>query len=374
MKSVLKGLLSALLCVSVLTGVAGCAGDSFDSSAGESETITIVDHSGAEVKVKKNIERIAVANILPLPSVLSVFFDSADKIVGIAPQSMTAAQNSLLGELYPELLKADTGFFDGTNINVEELIALNPDVVFYNSDTPAVREAIESAGIPAVAISARKWENDACETLNRWIDLLDQMFTGNDKAKLCRERSDASKKLITDRLLTVNTEQKPKILYLYQYSETDVAVPGISSFGNWWASFLGGENVSSELEGTNGVEVNMEQIYKWNPDVIFITNFNSAYPDDLYNNTFGSFDWSGVSAIQNKRVYKMPLGMYRSYTPGIDTPITLLWSAKCIYPELFSDIDITAQTISYYKDVFGIELSEEQANRIFSPDSDAAAW
>lgn len=371
MKRIFAVLISAVLCVTMLCS---CAGNDSSKDSSNTETITITDHTGAKVTVKKNIERIAVANILPLPSVISVFFDSADKLVGISPQSMSAAENSLLGELYPELLKAETGFVDGTTINVEELIALNPDVVFYNADTPAVREAIESAGIPAVAISARKWENDASETLNQWLDLLGEMFEENDKAKLCRERSDKAKALINERLTARDTEQKMKILYLYQYSETAIAVPGNASFGQWWSTFVGGVNVSGELEGTNGVEVNMEQIYKWNPEIIFITNFNSAYPDDLYNNTFGSFDWSGISAVQNKRVYKTPLGMYRSYTPGVDTPITLLWTAKNVYPELFSDIDITSETISYYKDVFGIELTAEQAERIFSPDSDAAAW
>ncbi|MFQ8765703.1 MAG: hypothetical protein ACLR8U_03675 [Oscillospiraceae bacterium] len=47
------------------------------------------------MQVPKNAQRIAVCDILPLPSVLCVFFDSAEKLVGIAPSSMSAAQNSL---------------------------------------------------------------------------------------------------------------------------------------------------------------------------------------------------------------------------------------------------------------------------------------
>ena len=67
----------------------------------------------------------------------------------------------------------------------------------------------------------------------------------------------------------------------------------------------------------------------------------------------------------------MPLGMYRSFTPGIDTPVTLLWLAKTAYPELFEDIDVTAEAMNYYKDVFGVELTNEQAQSIFAPSSDA---
>ena len=69
----------------------------------------------------------------------------------------------------------------------------------------------------------------------------------------------------------------------------------------------------------------------------------------------------------------MPLGMYRSYTPGVDTPVTLLWLAKTAYPEHFEDIDILEETKTYYAEVFGIELSDEQAASIFTPAADAGS-
>ena len=70
----------------------------------------------------------------------------------------------------------------------------------------------------------------------------------------------------------------------------------------------------------------------------------------------------------------MPLGMYRSYTCGVDTPVTLLWIAKTVYPDLFKDIDITEETKKYYKEVFGITLTDEQATKIFAPTSKASAF
>ena len=94
-------------------------------------------------------------------------------------------------------------------------------------------------------------------------------------------------------------------------------------------------------------------------------------PDDLYNNTVGVYDWSPIDAVENGRVYKMPLGMYRSYTPGADTPVTLLWLAKTAYPDRFADIDIIAETKAYYSEVFGVELTDEQAESIFEPAAEA---
>ena len=99
----------------------------------QSDTITVTDHNDNVVTVPRRIDRIVVCDILPLPSVLSVFFDSAENLVGIAPSSMSAAQNSLLSQLYPEILNAETGFMNGTDVNTEELMKLAPDVVFYLS-------------------------------------------------------------------------------------------------------------------------------------------------------------------------------------------------------------------------------------------------
>ena len=65
--------------------------------------------------------------------------------------------------------------------------------------------------------------------------------------------------------------------------------------------------------------------------------------------------------------------MYRSDTPGVDTPITLLWLAKSAYPALFEDIDITQQTVDHSKTVFGVTLTEAQGGGESStPVADAA--
>ena len=160
---------------------------------------------------------------------------------------------------------------------------------------------------------------------------------------------------------------RERLFFLFQYSDTTLLTSGRQFFGQWWADAIGAKNVATELENDNSVAVNMEQVYTWDPDLIFITNFNTYYPDDLYNNTVEGYDWSAVSAVKNKRVYKMPLGMYRSYTPGVDCPVTLLWMAKTAYPDLFEDIDVIADAKAYYKEVFGIDLTDEQAQSIFEP-------
>lgn len=367
MKKIICLILAALMSLALVA----CTTDTPNTPDNDADTLTVVDHGGNTVTVPRDIKRVVVCDIFPLPSVLTVFFDSADKLVGIAPTSMAAAKNGLLSQLYPEILNARTDFMTGSTVNLEELAKLEPDVVFYGSDNASQGEELRRAGFAAVGISANKWSYNAIETLNQWIALLSQMFPDNDRAALARSESEQILQLVTGRTSSLTEDKKARVFFMFQYNDSSILTSGKQFFGQWWADAIGAVNVAEELEKDNSVAVNLEQIYVWNPEVVFITNFTSAQPDDLYNNTIGTYDWSGIDAVVNKSVYKMPLGMYRSYTPGVDTPITLLWLAKTVYPELFADIDVTAQAIEYYKNVFGVVLTAEQVASIFTPVSGA---
>lgn len=232
---------------------------------------------------------------------------------------------------------------------------------------------LRNAGFAAIGISVNKWNYNCIETLNNWISLISEIFPDNSKTELVTQRSNEIYELVQGRVSSLTDSERAKAFFLFQYSDTTLLTSGKQFFGQWWAEAIGAKNVAEELTGDNSASVNMEQIYKWNPSIIFITNFTTSTPDDLYNNSVGNYDWSEVDAVKEKQVYKMPLGMYRSYTPGVDTPITLLWLAKTAYPQLFEDINITDEAKSYYKDVFGIELTDAQAQSIFTPTAAAAA-
>ena len=138
---------------------------------------------------------------------------------------------------------------------------------------------------------------------------------------------------------------------------------------------MGAVNVANGVTADNSnAVITMEQVYEWNPDMIVITNFTPTQPDDLYNNTVGSDDWSTVKAVQNHEVYKMPLGTYRTYTPGVDTPMTLQWLAQKAYPEIFGDIDLAEEVREYYNKLYGITVTDEQIEAMYNPAKEAGFW
>lgn len=385
-----KKLMAMMMCLTLTVGTfAGCAGgetkEAEDSKTEEmsdkdseqevsKDTITITDHADREVEVPAEINRIVVADIYPMASVLTVFLGSAKKLVGIDPVCMSAAESGLLGELFPEILDADTSFMNGADLNVESLLALEPDVVFCSAGNSELISTLENAQIPAVGISPSKWDYDILETYDQWTALLSQMFPENSNKS--EEISAYSKEVyeqVQEMVKDIPQEEKKKVLFLFQYDDQQMVTSGKHFFGQFWCDAVGALNAAEEIEVDNSnAVINMEQVYQWNPDVIIITNFTPTQPEDLYHNAVGGDDWSTVKAVQDKQVYKMPLGTYRSYTPSADTPVTLYWMAKTVYPDLFPDLDITKEVKDYYQDLYQVSLTDDQIKRMYNPSSAAA--
>ena len=379
----MRKLVSILLAAMML--LSGCAGTANESEPSQepsnSETAealeqtpegrTVVDHDGIEVDIPEQIDRIAVGNIGPMASVLTLFLGSGESIVGMSPMSMSAAENGILGELFPELLDADTSFLQGSNINVEKLLTLEPDLVLIQSGQSEVRTQLENAGLTVVAFGVGTFKYDIINTYEAWIDLLSQIFPANDKMEEVTAYSKEVLELVQSRVSDIPETERKRALFLFQYDETQMVASGRNFFGQYWCESAGAVNVAQDIEAGQAT-ITMEQVYEWQPDVIFITNFTNTKPADLYANAVGSDDWSLVKAVQEQQVYKMPLGSFRTYSVSADMPVTLLWVAKTIYPDLFSDIDTDAEVKDFYQRIYGVTLTDEQVAAMYDPQGDVA--
>lgn len=378
----MKRICSIVLAVTMLAGcgTASTAKTTASASASASASaipaeVTITDHADRTVTVPTDPEKVAILDIYPLPSLLTVYLNSADSIVAMEPVSMNAAKAGILSQLYPDILNVNTDIMNGDDVNMEALAALQPDVVFYNAAKKDEAQQLEDAGLTAVGISATKFNYDAIKTYQEWMSLLDQIYP-DYAGKRGTQAGDYASQVYNEVLDKVkDVTDKQKVLFLYQYDDTAMVTSSSKFFGQWWCDAVGAANVAQDVPADNmNAKITMEQVYEWNPDVIIITNFTKTTPDDLYNNAVGSDDWSSVKAVQDKRVYKMPLGVYRTYTPGIDTPLTLEWLAQAVYPDLFSDVDVASDVRDYYNKLFGVTLTDDQISAMYTPNRDAGSW
>lgn len=354
-----KTLVSALLCACALIGSNVVAR-------------TIVDDMERSVTVPDKIERLVITNIYPFASVATVFLGGTDRIAGIHPVAMSAAKNGLLSQLFPSVLDLPTDFMQSNSLNIEALMRIRPDAVIANAgDIPTIKQ-LENAGIPVVAVSTSKWDFNVLETYDNWIATLSKLFPDHAKSDKAAQASRRVLELVQSRTARLKADERKSVLFLFQYGPKRMVTSGKHFFGQYWCDAIGARNAAASIKTHNAnALINMEHVYAWNPDVIFITNFTPALPNDLYE---GKIDnWSGVKAVQNKQVHKMPLGVYRSYTPSADTPMTLLWMAKTVYPELFADIDMRVEVRKYYKELFDVALTDEQIESIYTANAARSA-
>lgn len=387
-KRLVSGLLALALSVSVLGGTAAMGGTvaaaetegtaetekvaETEGLAGTEETRIVVDHLGNEVEVPVNIETIVTTSITPMPSVYCMFAGSAERLIGMSPSSKAAAENSLLADIMPEICDVSTDFMTGGEVNVEELLSMDPDVVFCNAREEEEYQQLKDAGLTVIAVSTSQWGQDSVETFEGWVTLLGEVLGEEDKAAGITEYGREVYNMIQERVSALEDSEKLRVLFLYNYKDGVIRTSGNSHFGQYWADASGAVNVAEDYDASS-LEINMEQIYEWDPDVIYVSNFVPYLAEDFYNNEgFEGHDWSVVRAVQEGNVYKCPLGVYRWYPPSSDTPLMLLWLAKTNYPELFEDIDLEQEIRDYYTEFFGIELTDEDITKMFHPTREAA--
>lgn len=332
---------------------------------------TITDQLGREVAIPEPIGRVVITGILPIPSVFCIVDGSGEKIVGMAPASMGAAENSMLRIFYPEVLNASTSFMrQEGSINLEELSNLRPDVVFCSADS-GEHEVVAKTGIPVVAIRASSAANgNALETVNGWVDLLGDVLGKRDRAKTLKAAGYEMLGEVASKLWLVPEDKRPSVLFLFNHTDKIIRASGRDFFGDFWIRAAGGVNAAAELTGRP--EISMEEVYNWNPDYIFITNFSPTLPKDILNNAIPGQDWSHVKAVREGRVFKMPIGIYRWFPPSTDSPVVVKWMAQKLHPEVFSYYDMNEVTRGYYRRFYGHELTPEELRAIFNPTRDTA--
>lgn len=333
----------------------------------------VIDQAGTEVTIPSEVNSIVSGGILPYFHTWFVATNSTKEIVGMHPNSYNAAQNSILAKMSPDVLNASTAFVKNGEMNVEELMQINPDIYFELSTDEKSIQTTREAGINTVAIKAiDAAAAEPLATFNSWLQLTAQIADTTDRADRFMEIGTATQHEINAKIDSLSTDEKPNALMVYQLSDQAITVSGKNFFGNQWLNATGANDVA-ESSVTGRKDVNMEQIYDWNPDIIYLTNFTEIQPEDLYNNTIPGQDWSEVDAVKNKKVYKIPLGIYRWFPPSGDAPLMLKWLASKNQPELF-DYNMEEEIRTYYKEFYEFDLTDDEIHDILNPSSDAAKW
>ncbi len=342
-------LLALLLALVMTLSLAACGAQSAPAEDENTapETRVFTDSVGREVTVPAQIDKVALSG--PMAQIV-LFALCPDKLVGIANAwDESAAQ--YLDTAYYNLPLLGQLYGGKGELNLETLLESGAQVVI---DVGEAKGSIvedldalqEQTTIPFVHICATLASMD--ETYTMLGDLLGMPDEAKALADYCRSTY--------DRALTIaDSVEKANLLYI-----TGDAGLNVIAQGAYHAEVI--DLLSNNLavvdepssKGT-GNEVDMEQIFNWNPDVILFA------PNSIYDTVAGDAAWQGVTAIQNGAYYEVPMGPYNwmGFPPSVQRLLGMLWMAKVLYPAA-ADFDLYTEAAQYFKLFYHCDLTREQ--------------
>ncbi len=328
----------------------------------------VTDHAGHEVEVPNKIEKIVIDQVPILSTYMAYNEGKAPYIVGYAGSLKQVISGTVLKDMAPELLDATNTVQGQSDLNVEEIMKLKPDVIFYNAKNQDRYEKLSKTGVPCIGFVTMGADTPA-DPINRygeWLKLLEDVFGEKGKMDDFLKAGDDIVKDVEERIAKVPDEKRPSGMILWKYQEGTPIVAGKGTFGDFWLKRLKVKNVAADAKGY--AKVNVEQIYAWNPDVFYLDGpgLLNIKTEDVYNNSVEGFDFSNLKSVKDKRVYNSKLGMWNWLTPNPDAPLVLAWLASETYPDAFKDYDLKKVIKDYYQKWYNYELSDEQIEDMFN--------
>ncbi len=314
--------------------------------------VTITDQGGFDVTIDSKPLNVAMAGLPPFTSFFLQFTGDTDVIASMPGNSITYP--NWIERVFPEYANINVVGM-GPNFEVEDILALEPDLIICSTGWEEKYQTFRETDIPTIGLSSTSDGTNTIATTNSWISILGDVFNEQDKAKTIVENNNRLLELVNSK--TADVQEKLTGLMLPDYSENIIEVSNDDYYGGFWLANSGMENSAKDIVGW---ESNMEEILALNPDIIYLSAFSAYEPSDLLSDSaVAGHTWSATNAGQNGMIFKFPVGIFNWYALSPDSPISMLWIASSAYPELFDDVDITAEIKNHYS-LYGINLTDEE--------------
>lgn len=337
MKRCLGFLLAVLMLVSLLAPAA----------LGEAATKQFTDSAGRTVTLPAQIDKVAISG--PLAQIV-LFALCPDKLVGVASKWDAAAEQYIDAKYYnmPELGQLYGGKGE---LNLETLLASGAQVVIdVGEPKKTIVEDLDGlqaqTGIPFVHITATTAATgDAYRKLGELLGMTDE---AEALAAYC-DKTYARTKEIAD------GAKKANLLYITGDKGLHVIAKG--SFHAEVIDLLSNNlaEVAEPSSKGSGNEVDMEQILKWNPDVILFA------PGSIYSSAGSDPAWQQITAIKNGTYCEVPFGPYNwmGFPPSVQRYLGMMWMAQLLYPET-AQYDLFPAVQEYFKLFYHSDLTQAQ--------------
>lgn len=321
---------------------------------------TITDLSGKQVEIPAagDIHKVIIVSPPLAATYLNVVKDPS-KLIGLHPGCIRNMNPDLLPMVLPNWESINTKFLKGFTSNTEEVLQMAPDIILIYGDFQ--REGLENVEIPVVDFFMKDTQNEVWSVK---IDALMREIFEAPKDDSLQSEWDAANKIVSEALDKVPEDQRKKAIMINTNNKELFSVRGGNYYGDDWLKKTGLQNLAAEMQG-DSAPVTMEQIYAWNPDVVY--DFGGSDADFYLSGGIDGQDWSLTKAFQEKAIYDMPKGMFNWGAPNADSPLTLIWMTMKNYPGTIEEDFFRQYMKDFYQRRYRIELGDEQMISILDP-------
>jgi iron complex transport system substrate-binding protein len=333
--NIVKTKASFLIWTVVLLALNGCG----YRTTHEDETLTITDQLGRTVTIPRHMTRI------------SALHHFGGKIIFALGQQDRLVEQSLYGKEAKALARVDPKFAamprtqeqTGHTLNYESLIALRPQCAFvYASFNREEMHQLEEAGIKVIAVKGETIE-ESFAAVRLMAKVLNCEKKGEEFIADCLHLLS----LVEDRIGKLPADKRLRVVFAGPKSVYTIATGEMLQ--NQMLERAGAINVGDGLKGFWG-DVSPEQLAAWNPDVIFIGSSLAAYG---VSEVLGNSQCKAIKAVQTRKVYVFPSNIGWWDYPAPQCVLGVLWTAKILYPDLFTDVDVLIIADEHYAKYVG---------------------
>lgn len=355
-------LITLILILSMLTGCGQTPSESSEASdTTQKSTIELTDQNGRTVEITYPVEKIACMQHHSLDILTQL---GAEEQIVCTEDNWQNDLGEYMKDVFPGIESLPT---TGTlsDPNVEAIAQLNPDLVILaaqcNEDAIA---QFEKLGIPAIVVSL-KGEGKQAEAQNphlsdadgayteglQWaIETLGKLSGHEEKAQKLWDFAMESRSYVESQLDDVSDENRARVFIANEQNQTY----GNDKYVGCMLLRAGGINVASEeIDGYK--EYNMEQLYRWNPEIIIVQD---RYPQ-VYEEITTDEKYKELDAVKNGKVILAPYWTKPFGNPDSDSvALGEVWLAHQFYPEKVSSSYVQERVQEFYKEFYGTEFKD----------------
>lgn len=201
---------------------------------------------------------------------------------------------------YPEEALQVPMVQSGAQTNIEEIIALAPDVVLTSSMAQAAEQvqALENAGITVVVMEAQDIQD-----VYQVIDTIGIVTGRETKAQTLIEEMKARFDRVAAQAAAQKTDTPVSVYFEVSPLEYGLWAAGQDTFMDEIAQMLGLQNVFSDVNAW--AEVSEEQVIERNPDYIVTSAMYFGDGPSPVEEVMGRSGWENLTAVKNQQVLHM---------------------------------------------------------------------